>query len=71
VLIGTSKIPAFSGTTGDFGCGNFEAAAPKPIEHGRAFVTIWVGDRVVWQGPEDEIPASFRDKPRSADPDDQ
>lgn len=25
------------------------------------FVTIWVGNRVVWKGPEDEIPPRFRD----------
>ncbi|WP_323042983.1 hypothetical protein [Gemmobacter sp.] len=61
VLLGNSKIPAFSGTAGNFSCRNFEPAPPKPAPRGRGFVTIWVGNRVVWKGPEDEIPDRFRD----------
>ena len=30
VLLGNSKIPAFSGTVGSFSCANFEPAPPKP-----------------------------------------
>lgn len=61
VLLGNSKIPAFSGTTGSFACRNFEPAPPKPPPRGRGFVTIWEGDRIVWKGPEDEVPAHFLD----------
>lgn len=69
VLLGNSDIPAFSGTVGSFSCRNFEPAPPRPQPEGRGFVTIWQGDRIAWQGPEDEIPARFRDDdPGPSDP---
>ena len=67
VLLGNSNIPAFSATAGNFSCRNFEPAPPKPPSKRGGFVTIWDGDRILWKGPEDEIPPRFRD--RDADPD--
>ena len=61
VLLGNSTIPTFSGTAGNLSCRNFKPAPAKPPPKGGGFVTIWVGDRVLWQGPEDEIPPRFRD----------
>jgi hypothetical protein len=59
VLLGGRTTPAFSATTAEFGCRNFDPAPPKPIVRGSAFVTIWEKDRIVWQGAEDNIPARF------------
>lgn len=67
VLLGNSNIPAFSATAANFSRRNFEPAPPKPPSKGGGFVTIWEGDRILWKGPEDEIPPRFRD--RDADPD--
>ena len=68
VLLGKSAIPAFSSTAGNFGCRNFEPAPPRPAPKGGGFVTIWRGNRILWKGPEDEIPARFRDGDDPADP---
>lgn len=53
---------AFAGTMGRNRCFNFEAKAdPEPQPgSGRGFVTIWQGDRILWQGTEGEEPAQFR-----------
>jgi hypothetical protein len=59
VLIGNSKTVAFSATTAEFSCGNFEAAPPKPRTSGGGFVTIWQNGRILWQGDEENIPARF------------
>jgi hypothetical protein len=61
VLLGHAKIPAFSATDGNFSCRNFEPAPPKQPPKGGGFVTIWRGNRILWKGPEDEIPPRFRD----------
>lgn len=61
VLLGNSRNPAFSSTAGNFSCRNFEPAAPKPAPKGSGFVTIWRGNRILWQGPEDEMPPRFRE----------
>ncbi|MEN3213963.1 hypothetical protein PUR23_28675 [Methylorubrum populi] len=47
------------GTSGEFGCGNFEAVPPPPMPKGGGFVTIWQGGRIVWEGHEEAIPARF------------
>ena len=59
VLIGNSRVPAFSATVGEFGGRNFEAAPLPPMAKGGGLITIWQNDRVVWQGREEEIPARF------------
>ena len=59
VLLGNSDRPAFSATTADFGCRNFQASPPKPRPPGGGFVTIWEKDRIVWQGHEEDIPGRF------------
>jgi hypothetical protein len=59
VLIGNSRVPAFSAMVGEFGCRNFEAAPPPPMPKGGGFVTIWQGGRIVWEGYEEAIPARF------------
>lgn len=43
-------------------CFNFEAKAdPEPDRRsGRGFVTIWQGDKILWQGTEGEEPPQFR-----------
>lgn len=53
---------AFAGTMGRSRCFNFEAKAdPEPDRRsGRGFVTIWQGDKILWQGTEGEEPAQFR-----------
>ncbi|WP_066918828.1 hypothetical protein [Methylobacterium sp. CCH5-D2] len=59
VLVGNNPRPAFSATSAEFGCANFEAAPPPPIPRGGGFVTIWQDGCVAWQGREEEIPARF------------
>jgi len=68
VLLGNSRLPAFSATAGNFSCRNFEPAPSRPQPRGGGFVTIWIGNRVVWKGPEDEIPSRFRDGDDPVDP---
>lgn len=60
VLIGNRTTPAFSATTAEFGCRNFEPAPPKPAPTGHGFVTIWEAGKIVWQGAEEDMPARFR-----------
>ena len=43
-----------------FGCLNFSAQPPQPIVRGRGFVTIYEGDRIVWQGHEEDVPDEHR-----------
>lgn len=59
VVLSASRAPAFSATTAEFGCINFEAKPPPPQPKGGGFVTIYDGGRVVWQGPEEAVPARF------------
>lgn len=59
VLLGNRTTPVFSATTAEFGCRNFVPAPPKPPSEGGGFVTIWESGRVVWQGPENAVPARF------------
>lgn len=48
---------SFSATSGDYRCENFEAKPQEtPKRGGRAFVTIWKGNRIIWQGPEEDYP---------------
>ena len=60
VLFAGPSSTVFSATTAEFGCRNFEAKprADRPV--GGGFVTIWSNGRVVWQGPEEKIPARFQ-----------
>lgn len=60
VLFGNSSQAAFSATSADFGCRNFEPSPPRPRPAGGGFITIWENDRIVWQGNEEDIPGRFR-----------
>lgn len=62
VLLGKGTTPVFSTTVAEFGCRNFAAAPPKAVPKGSAFVTISQHGRIVWQGPEDQMPAYFEDQ---------
>lgn len=59
VVLSAGRAPAFSATTAEFGCVNFEAKPHPPQPKGGGFVTIYEGGRVVWQGPEEAVPARF------------
>ncbi len=59
VLLGNRTTPVFSATTAEFGCRNFAPSPPKPPTAGGGFVTIWESGRIVWQGPENAVPARF------------
>lgn len=52
---------AFSATVARGSCFSYE---PKPVTPTdpptRGFVTIWRGDKILWQGTEGEEPAEFR-----------
>ncbi|MGB3833963.1 MAG: hypothetical protein WA975_19110 [Mesorhizobium sp.] len=37
------------------------ARAAEAAAKGGGFVTIWRGNRILWKGPEDEIPPRFRE----------
>lgn len=60
VLMQYGKPLAFSATVDTFGCLNFYAKPPPPITHGRGFVTIYDGDRIVWKGHEVDVPEAYR-----------
>lgn len=51
---------SFSATVDTFGCLNFSAKPPAPIERGRGFVTVYQGDTIVWQGHEEDLPDEHR-----------
>lgn len=61
VLMAPGRPTSFSATTAEFGCFNFSArpAAP-PSRTGGGFVTIHEAGRILWQGPEEQMPARFR-----------
>ena len=50
---------SFAATTDTFGCLNFAAKAPAPVQHGRGFVTIYEGDCIAWQGDEEDMPEAY------------
>lgn len=60
VLMQYRKPLAFAATADTFGCLNFLAKPPAPIMRGRGFVTVYGGDRIVWQGHEDDLPEEHR-----------
>lgn len=60
VLLGTRSSTVFSATSAEFGCRNFEAKPLPRHPAGGGFVTIWQGNRILWQGPEEKIPPRFR-----------
>lgn len=60
VLMQPGKPLAFSATVDTFGCLNFSAKLHEPAVGGRGFVTIYQGDRVIWQGHEEEVPDEYR-----------
>lgn len=59
VLLDGRTTTVFSATTAEFGCRNFQAKPIPPRPVGGGFTTIWRNGRVVWQGPEDKIPAPY------------
>lgn len=59
MVLSAGRAPAFSATTAEFGCINFEPKPEPPRPKGGGFVTIYEGGRVVWQGPEEAVPARF------------
>lgn len=60
VLLRPGAPLSFSATVDTFGCLNFSAKPPAPIERGRGFVTIYQGDTIVWQGHEEDLPDEYR-----------
>ena len=60
VLMRRGTPLAFSATADTFGCINFLARPSDPVPCGRGFVTIYVGDRIVWQGSEEDMPEEHR-----------
>lgn len=61
ILHSRGKAPAFGGTMGRNACFNYEAdRRPKPDQDWRGFLTIYQGDRIVWQGTEGDEPAEYR-----------
>lgn len=61
VLLNPTGRTAFAGTVARTCCFNFEERS-TPIDAGprRGFVTIYEGDRIVWQGTEGDEPAEYR-----------
>jgi len=62
VKMAPNKPLAFSATVAEFSCLNFEATPRPPIEIPRrgGFVTVWEGDRIAWQGVEEDMPEEYR-----------
>lgn len=60
VLLRPGAPLAFSATTDTFGCLNFSAKPMTPMMRGHAFVTIYEGDQILWQGREEDLPEEYR-----------
>lgn len=60
VVLGPGRPPAFSATSAEFVCLNFEQRPPAPPRSGGGYVTIYEGGRIVWQGPEERLPSRFQ-----------
>lgn len=60
VLMQPGKPLAFAATVDTFGCLNFSAKPLPPVQRGRGFVTVYEGDRIVWQGHEEDVPEQYR-----------
>ncbi|MBS0284616.1 MAG: hypothetical protein JSS15_09375 [Proteobacteria bacterium] len=60
VLMQAGKPLAFAATVDTFGCLNFSAKPPPPVQRGRGFVTVYEGDRIVWQGHEEDLTEGYR-----------
>lgn len=62
VRMAPGKPLAFSATVAEFSCLNFAAKPLPPVAMPRrgGFVTIYEGDRIVWQGSEEDLPEEYR-----------
>lgn len=62
VLMAPGRPLAFSATVAEFSCLNFAARPLPPLDMPRrgGFVTIFEGDRIVWQGAEEDLPEDYR-----------
>ncbi|MDE2563337.1 MAG: hypothetical protein KGL48_13930 [Sphingomonadales bacterium] len=60
VLLRPGAPLSFSATVDTFGCLNFSAKPPAPIDRGRGFVTVYQGNTIVWQGHEEDLPDEHR-----------
>lgn len=60
VLIATGRPVSFSTTAPGFTCLNFQAFAPMSVPSGDGMVTVYEGDRIVWQGQEVDMPDRYR-----------
>lgn len=62
VLMAPGRPLAFSATVAEFSCLNFAARPLPPLDMPRrgGFVTIFEGDRIVWQGAEEDLPETYR-----------
>lgn len=63
VKLAPDKPLAFSASTPEFSCLNFAAKPLPPVAMPRrgGFVTIYEGDKIVWRGTEEDMPAEYRD----------
>lgn len=66
VLLQPGKPLSFSATSATFGCLNFTPKPDPPTSKGQGFVTIYEGDRLVWQGREADMPAEYREEDGAA-----
>ena len=60
VSVDLHKLPTFAATSADLGCGNFEARLVPPRPVGGGHVTVSEDGRIVWEGPEEGLPARLR-----------
>lgn len=62
VLMAPGRPLAFSATVAEFSCLNFAARPlpPRDMPRRGGFVTIYEGDRIVWQGAEEDLPEDYR-----------
>lgn len=61
IMHSPGKTPAFGGSMGRSACYNFEPdQREKPSHDRRGFVTIYEGNRIVWQGTEGDEPPEYR-----------
>lgn len=62
VLMAPGRPLTFSAAVAEFSCLNFAARPLPPPDMPRrgGFVTIYEGDRIIWQGAEENLPEEYR-----------
>lgn len=60
VLIAEGRPVSFSATAPGFTCLNFQADAAMSVPAHDGMVTVYEGERIIWQGNQEDLPDEYR-----------